>query len=133
MSSVGISSFTFLPITDWKHVVQSIGVILLTEVGSRVQRRSFGSMISGLIDAPQNQETLVDLYMSIATALQPRVEDGIELGEPRFLLNKIDVAPSAAGKVDINVTGTYFPDGHKGDFTLSYEDRSTRLPIGAFV
>lgn len=131
MSSVGIDRSTWAPLVGWDHVRQSIGVILTTEIGERLHRRPFGALIAELIDKPQNIETIVDLYMAVAEALEVRVIDGAQLGEPRFLLTSVDVAPSPTGAVVVNCRGDYFPRGHLGDFTRSIKDQSITIPIGA--
>ncbi|WP_093643979.1 GPW/gp25 family protein [Paraburkholderia aspalathi] len=58
------------------HLYQSIGKILTTSLASRVKRRSFGSEIPDLVDAPNNGATRTRLYAASATALmrwEPRL------------------------------------------------------------
>src|SRR4051794_12696650 len=124
MTSVGIDRQTWQPLVGWDHVRQSIAVILTTELGERVYRRAFGSRIPEMIDRPQNLETLMDLYIAVAEALEFRIEDGFWLGEPRFRLTNIVLRPSPDGVVVVNVVGDYFPDGHRGRFSSAERDRS---------
>lgn len=131
MSSVGFHRSTGLPLVGWDHVVQSIHTILTTEVGERVLRRPFGARVTELIDKPQNFDTLMDLYMATAEALEPRLHDGFLLGEPRFQLTNLSITPSVGGVVLITATGTYFPRGHLGDFSEQERNRSISLPVGA--
>lgn len=131
MSSVGIDRSTWAPLVAWDHVRQSIAVILSTEIGERLHRRRFGSNVAELIDKPQNIETIVDLYMAVAESLEPRIRDGAQLGEPRFLLTNVSVAPSPEGTVSVDVRGDYFPNGHLGDFTVRFKDQSITIPVGA--
>lgn len=42
-------------ITDIDHLRQSVRDILLTPQGSRIARREYGSLLSSLIDQPQNR------------------------------------------------------------------------------
>ncbi|CAH6262510.1 GPW/gp25 family protein [Pantoea agglomerans] len=42
-------------LTDLDHIRQSVRDILLTHVGTRVMRRQYGSLLSALIDQPQNK------------------------------------------------------------------------------
>ncbi len=42
-------------LTDPDHFRQSVCDILLTPVGTRVMRRQYGSLLSTLIDQPQNE------------------------------------------------------------------------------
>ncbi|QPC88650.1 baseplate assembly protein [Mesorhizobium sp. NBSH29] len=122
---------TWMPLVGWDHVLQSIEVILTTEIGERLHRRNFGSTVTDLIDKPQTIDTIVDLYMAVAESLEPRVRDGAQLGEPRFLLTSVALAPSADGTILINVRGDYYPNGHLGDFTLPLRDRAINIPVGA--
>lgn len=130
MSSVGFDRSTFSALTGWDHIRQSIAMILTTELGERIQRRPFGSKIADLIDKPQTVEIFVDVYMAVAEALEPRVVDGAQLGEPRFLLSSIAITPSADGSVIFRLRGTEFPRGHLGDFSPARE-RSISIPMGA--
>ncbi|QSQ38924.1 GPW/gp25 family protein [Xanthomonas translucens] len=66
------------------HLAQSIAQILTTPLGSRVQRRDFGSLLPELIDQPFNDATRVRLYGATATALQN--------WEPRLLLKRVTLA-----------------------------------------
>lgn len=59
-----------------EHLVQSIGDILTTPLGSRVARRDYGSQLPDLIDRPHNAETRLKIYAATAIALmrwEPRV------------------------------------------------------------
>jgi len=63
-------------ITDLDHLYQSVGKILTTPLASRIKRRSFGSAIPKLIDAPNNGTSRVRLYAATASALmrwEPRI------------------------------------------------------------
>ncbi len=132
MSSVGIDRKTWLPLVGWNHVRQSIEVILTTELGERVYRRRFGSNVPDLIDKPQNLETIMDLYMAVAEALEARIDDGFQLGEPRFQLTNIVLVPAPDGHVVIEAHGDYYPRGHLGDFTRPVRDQLIAVPVGVF-
>jgi len=129
MTSVGISQHTFLPLVGWDHVRQSIEKILFTEIGERWFRRKFGSLVLSKLDSPQNQENILDLYVSIAEALEYRVEDGVELGEPRYSVTEIRVEPGPDGHITFTVTGVYYPNGHKGDFTPDPEWKNVGIQL----
>lgn len=79
------------------HLVQSIGDILTTPIGSRVLRRTYGSDLPRLIDAPMNGETVVDVYMATAEA--------IDQWEPRFRLRRIAVERAVQGSMSLVLTG----------------------------
>lgn len=94
------------PLDDWAHVVQSIGVILTTPIGSRVMRRDFGSDLPGLLDRPLNADTIVDAVMATAEAL--------DRWEPRFALEEVAVdRADGTGRLALSVTGVYRPLGQR--------------------
>lgn len=125
MSSVGIDAVTGKVLTGWPHVEQSIGKILTTELGSRVERRDFGSLIPRLIDQPQNEENILNFFIAAAEALEARIVRGHQYGEPRFNLTALAFDATVAGHVVLEVKGDYLPNGHRGDSTGS----SPRLVI----
>lgn len=58
------------------HVSQSIADILTTPIGSRIERREYGSLLPELIDQPFNDATRLRLFGATATALlrwEPRI------------------------------------------------------------
>ncbi|MDJ0827760.1 MAG: GPW/gp25 family protein [Rhodobacter sp.] len=94
----GLSRHTARPLSDLDaHLAQSIDDILTTPVGSRVMRRDYGSDLHELIDAPLNGETVVDLYMATAVAL--------EKWEPRLQLNRVQVAAAEPGRIALDLEG----------------------------
>jgi len=117
MARVGLNARTGQLLTGWPHCVQSIGKILSTEIGERVQRRDFGSNLLDLLDRPQNQETLVSWYVAVSEALEPRNVDGHELGEPGWVTLVCDLDPSVPGEVKLTLGGVFFENGHLGDYS----------------
>lgn len=79
------------------HLAQSVEDILTTPVGSRVMRRTYGSDLPRLIDAPLNGETLVDLYAATAEALAT--------WEPRLVLRRISVVAVGPGTLTLALEG----------------------------
>lgn len=55
--------------SEIEHIRQSIQDILTTPIGTRIMRRSYGSLLSQLIDSPFNDTTRMQLYAATATAL----------------------------------------------------------------
>ncbi|MBO6755750.1 MAG: hypothetical protein JJ902_05455 [Roseibium sp.] len=98
-------------------MVQSVWIILTTELGSRVERRDFGAIIPKLIDQPQNQEIVVNFIMAVAEALEPRWVNGAWYGEPRFHISRVRVDVAEPGQVAIMIVGDYFPLGHLRDYS----------------
>ncbi|MEW6257424.1 MAG: baseplate assembly protein [Pseudomonadota bacterium] len=120
--SVGFDRRTGKVITDWDHASQSITVIVTTLRGTRVQRRDFGSDDTALVDAPMNDRQLVAFFTAVAEALEPRLVEGHQLGEPRFLLRSVSVIEAGAdGGITIGLVGYYVPRGHLGDTTIERE------------
>ncbi|WP_027818842.1 GPW/gp25 family protein [Paraburkholderia bannensis] len=80
----GMNAITGRTISGLDHLYQSIGQILSTALASRLKRRTFGSDIPDLIDAPTNNETRTRLYAATATALMR--------WEPRLTLTRVQFA-----------------------------------------
>ena len=57
------------------------------------------------MDAPLNRGTLLDLYAATAEA--------ISKWEPRFAVTAVRVGSSDEGSVELDLTGTYLPDGQE--------------------
>jgi phage baseplate assembly protein W len=88
------------------HLYQSINKILTTPVGSRVERRDFGSELPELVDAPNNPANRVRLFSAIATALMR--------WEPRLSLTRVTLqAPGIDGTQMIDIEGVTTETGDK--------------------
>lgn len=85
------------------HLRQSVRDILTTRLGSRVMRRTYGSRLFQLVDAPLNKATLAELYAATAEALS--------IWEPRMKLLTIKATSSTAGAVEISITSNYLESG----------------------
>lgn len=101
----GTDSNTGKPLDGLAHLQQSIKDILTTPIGSRVMRRDYGSRLPRLVDAPMNRATLIDLYAATAEALLT--------WEPRFSVQQVVAVSAAPGRVELQVTGEYLPDGQQ--------------------
>lgn len=117
MARVGLDATTGRPLYGWRHCVQSIGKILTTELGERTLRRGFGSIVYSLIDRPQNEETIISFYVAVAEALQPRMVEGHEHGEPGFILLRASVDAGTPGRLFMLLGGVFFEHGHLGDYS----------------
>lgn len=51
------------------HLQQSIQDILTTPIGSRVGRRTYGSLVTELIDQPLNDKTVLKIYAATVKAV----------------------------------------------------------------
>lgn len=99
----GISASTGKSIAGLDHLRQSLRDILSTRKGTRVMRRAYGSDLPALVDAPLNDDTLVDLYAATAEA--------IAIWEPRIDLHQVTVQEAGLGRVVLQLEGIYVPTG----------------------
>lgn len=100
---LGTDANTGKLLTGIAHLRQSVKDILCTPIGSRVLRRTYGSQLFKLIDAPLNRSTVMDLIAATA--------DALSRWEKRFKLTNVKVASSRPGAVVLDLTGVYLPDG----------------------
>ncbi|WGL96655.1 GPW/gp25 family protein [Arsenophonus nasoniae] len=99
MRYFGMNAITGRAITDSEHIRQSIRDILLTPIGSRIERRNYGSLLSELIDSPMTPATQLQLMSGCYTALL--------IWEPRINLNKLSLTLLAAGQMAVDIAGVY--------------------------
>ncbi len=89
------------------HIIQSVRDILTTPIGSRVMRRTYGSRVTDLIDAPLNEQTTVEIYAAVAEALR--------LWEPRISVTAVtlqsDAANGPAGRGVLKLQAVRTADG----------------------
>lgn len=93
----GMGRDTGRRLDDRSHLAQSITDILSTSKGTRVMRRDYGSDLPDLIDAPINGETVVDLFMATAEAL--------DRWEPRYKLRRVEISQARAGLMSLRLSG----------------------------
>lgn len=108
----GVNQVTGEWLSGWSHCVQSIQIILTTRIGTRIWRRTFGAAVASLQDANATRRTLLEFYGAIAEALV-KWEPGYKL--ETILLKKA----GRDGVFHFEMTGTYYPNGHLGDFSIS--------------
>lgn len=116
MASVGLDRRTGRVLTGWEHVVQSIEVILSTQVGERVMRRVFGSAVPRLLGETMVPPTVLRFFTAVIVA--------IELWEPRFRVIQIEIVEALneaealrLGRLRLAIVGEYRPRAHLGDPT----------------
>jgi phage baseplate assembly protein W len=68
-------------LTGIGHFRQSLQKILTTRIGTRIERREFGSLIPDLIDSPANPRAVLLLYAATVTAIMKH--------EPRLRVSRI--------------------------------------------
>lgn len=101
---MSISRLTGEYIDEREHIRQSISDILMTPIGSRIMRRSYGSGIPDLIDQPGNATTTIRLYAAIAVALMR--------WEPRVRVRRIQmISITQAGASEVEIEATHVDSG----------------------
>lgn len=106
---IGLNAGTAEQIADDAHVKQSINDILLTPVGSRVMRRTYGSQLSELIDWPSDQAVKLQIMSAIYTA--------IATWERRVSLTGIAFSSDVPGQLTATLSGVRIDTG--SDFTAN--------------
>lgn len=103
----GMHLITGRAVADIEHLRQSIADILTTPLGTRLERRTYGSLVPDLIDQPDNGATRVRLYAAVASALIK--------WEPRLRLARVALRSGpAAGQVALDLEGEYLaPTGSR--------------------
>lgn len=124
----GIDENTGALLKGWPHCVQTMRKIFHARVNGQVHPgRHFGSGVPDIQDGNADRNTLMDLYIAMADALEDRHD-----GEPGFVLEFIEMvkgqANNRAGKFQFEFTGTFFPLGHIGDFSIQ-EKAQFLVPI----
>ncbi|QOL16621.1 GPW/gp25 family protein [Dickeya dianthicola] len=97
MRYLGMNQQTGGRISEMAHLRQSIRDILLTPLGSRLARREYGSLLSELLDQPQNAATRLQVMAAIYGALHR--------WEPRLQLTAIDLTMALDGRMVADLTG----------------------------
>lgn len=99
----GTHALTGKRLSGIDHLYQSITDILTTPLGSRVMRRDYGSRLFELVDAPMNRGTLADIYAATV--------DALARWEPRIQVTQVRASSAEPGRVTLDITGNYLPDG----------------------
>ena len=97
MSYIGMNSKTGRTINDMDHINQSIKDIITTPIGSRIERRSYGSLLFLLLDNPNTEATKLRVISATVLALTQ--------WEPRIKLDTVDVFPDKE-KLTLQITGS---------------------------
>lgn len=94
---IGMSQSNGQAIADTDHLRQSVRDILLTPQGSRIARREYGSLLSTLIDQPQNPALRLQIMSAVYMALSR--------WEPRLRLDSITINNAFDGAMVVELTG----------------------------
>lgn len=98
-------------LSDIEHIRQSVRDILITPIGSRITRRNYGSLLSELIDQPQNPALKLQLMSACYTALIK--------WEPRILLTRINLSSSEAAQMVIDIEATNQDTNQSFNFSVN--------------
>lgn len=88
---IGMDRTTGAALAGDEHLVQSIGDILTTPLGSRAMRRDYGSLLFELLDRPLNAATRMLCITASAIAIarwEPRITVRQILIEGEFMLGR---------------------------------------------
>ncbi|EBT5478454.1 baseplate assembly protein [Salmonella enterica] len=94
---IGMSRNDGQALADTGHLRQSVRDILLTPQGSRIARREYGSLLSALIDQPQNPALRLQIMSAVYVALNR--------WEPRLTLDSITINGNFDGSMVVELTG----------------------------
>ena len=94
----GMNASTGKSLSGPEHLAQSIQDILTTPLGSRIQRRDYGSLLPYLIDHPMNAATQLKLYAASAHA--------IAKFEPRVSLQQAKIVQLESSSYQLHLFGT---------------------------
>lgn len=97
MSYIGMNCQTGRSITDMDHINQSVKDILTTPIGSRVERRDYGSFLFLLLDNPNTEATRLRVISATVMALNQ--------WEPRIKLDAVDLYTNKE-KLTVQITGS---------------------------
>ena len=108
---IGMNRETGGTLTDLDHIRQSVRDILLTPIGTRVMRRQYGSLLSALIDQPQNEALRLQIMSACYMAILK--------WEPRVKLTAISFETGEAGEMYVDIAGARTDTGASVSTTLS--------------
>lgn len=103
----GTSRETGRTLTFDEHITQSLRDIFTTPIGSRIQRRDYGSYFFALMDSPMNDAGLLRVRAVLI--------DAANKWEPRIRITNVQAEPDANGKLHLSYTYT------RGSATASSE------------
>lgn len=101
-----------------RHITQSLADIITTPLGSRVMRRTYGSLVPFLIDQPDNGNTAVRFTSAVASAVMQ--------WEPRVKLTRVAIAHDAKrpGFAEIQLRGMLLTAAVPQPLNLAVQVRS---------
>ncbi|HAT1528001.1 TPA: GPW/gp25 family protein [Morganella morganii] len=110
MKYYGFNALTGRGITDIDHVRQSVRDILITPVGSRIARRTYGSLLFRLTDQPDNKAVRLQLISACYSALLR--------WEPRIQIQQLTISSPEKASIVIDLSGVYAATGQPFSFSV---------------
>ena len=110
MRYYGFNALTGQSITDIDHVRQSVRDILITPVGSRIARRTYGSLLFRLTDQPDNNALRLQLMAACYTALLR--------WEPRIQIRQLTISSPVPASIVIDLSGVFSAIGQPFSFSV---------------
>ncbi|HDU8718351.1 TPA: GPW/gp25 family protein [Morganella morganii subsp. morganii] len=110
MKYYGFNALTGNGITDIEHLSQSVRDILMTPVGSRIARRTYGSLLFRLTDQPDNKALRLQLMSACYSALLR--------WEPRIQIQQLTISSPRPGSIVIDLSGVYAGTGQPFSFSV---------------
>lgn len=105
-ADTGMHRATGATLQDMEHLRQSIVDILTTPLGTRLRRRTYGSLLPELVDHPDNGVTRLRMMAATASALMR--------WEPRVRISRVQFASGPQpGQLTLELSGQYL--GAQGD------------------
>jgi phage baseplate assembly protein W len=86
------------PMTEDEHIHQSVADILSTPIGTRIERRDYGSLLPDLIDHPGNHANRLRLQSATVMA--------ILRWEPRLVITSVFIAQEMDGSAELDISAT---------------------------
>jgi phage baseplate assembly protein W len=117
----GLDKRTGKVLSGWSHCQQSLRTLIRTQFGERQMRYRLGAEDSPLLDRPGNPLEIMSFFTAIYSAVEPRLVNGFQYGEPRFDLARIVPRGNESGLFTFSLIGLYYPRGHLGDFSAFEE------------
>ncbi|HBH7053329.1 TPA: GPW/gp25 family protein [Morganella morganii] len=110
MKYYGFNTLTGRGITDIDHVRQSVRDILITPVGSRIARRTYGSLLFRLTDQTDNKAVRLQLISACYSALLR--------WEPRIQIQQLTISSPEKASIVIDLSGVYAATGQPFSFSV---------------
>lgn len=117
---IGTDANTGRHLDGTDHIRQSVRDILLTPLGSRVMRRTYGSLIPELIDQPTTPANRLRIYAATVMALAT--------WEPRLRITRVAFgSATAGGALTLDITAERLDD------TTQYRTVTLGVPLGTLT